>query len=114
MDDGVNGAAVTDIRVRRNLGADKQSSKCFTPPRRLLARKSRVTLKGAKAGIYNLATEVYPHRYTNNPEGEWQAKVFAATAPDGDFQPVAGNPIMQGQPACLFLHVFHDRFYGYD
>ncbi len=70
--------------------------------------------KGAKAGIYYMATEIYPHRYTDNPEGEWQVKVFAASAPDGDFQPVAGNPILRGQRACLFQHIFLDRFYGYD
>ena len=70
--------------------------------------------KGAKAGIYYMATEIYPHRYTNNPEGEWQVKVFAANAPDGDFEPVTGNPAMRGQRACLFQHIFNDRFYGYD
>jgi hypothetical protein len=61
-----------------------------------------------------MATEIYPHRYTDNPEGEWQVKVFAASSPDGDFQPVAGNPIMRGQRACLFQHIFDGRFYGYD
>ena len=70
--------------------------------------------KGAHAGIYYMATEIYPHRYSDNPEGEWQVKVFAASAPDGDFQPVAGNPIMRGQRACLFQHIFNDRFYGFD
>jgi hypothetical protein len=70
--------------------------------------------KGAKVGIYYMATEIYPHRYSDNPEGEWQVKVFAASAPDGDFQPVAGNPIMRGQRACLFQHIFNDRFYGFD
>jgi hypothetical protein len=73
-----------------------------------------VARKGQKNGIYYLATEIYPHRYTNNPEGEWQVKIFYASAPDGDFQPVAGNPIMSGQRACLFQHIFHDRFYGFD
>jgi hypothetical protein len=65
-------------------------------------------------GIYYLATEIYPHRYTDDPEGEWQVEIFAADSPDGDFQPVAGNPIMRGQRACLFQHIFHGRFYGYD
>ena len=65
-------------------------------------------------GVYFLATEIYPARYTDNPDGEWQVKVFASNAPDGDFQPVAGNPVMHGQRACLFQHVFHDRFYGFD
>jgi hypothetical protein len=70
--------------------------------------------KGKSEGIYYLATEIYPHRYTNNPEGEWQVKVFAANAPDGDFHPVAGDPVMKGQRACLFQHIFNGRFYGYD
>jgi hypothetical protein len=61
-----------------------------------------------------MATEIYPHRYSDNPEGEWQVKVFYAASPDGAFQPVAGNPIMRGQRACLFQHIFSDRFYGFD
>ena len=69
---------------------------------------------GKKTGIYYLATEVYPHRYSDDPEGEWQVKLFAAESPDGDFQPVEGDPIMRGQRACLFQHIFNDRFYGYD
>jgi len=73
-----------------------------------------VVPKGKKTGIYYMATEIYPHRYTNNPEGEWQVKVFYASAPDGDFLPVAGNPILRGQRACLFQHTFHDHFYGFD
>lgn len=69
---------------------------------------------GKKTGVYFLATEIYPHRYTDNPEGEWQVKVFAADLPDGHFQPVPGNPVMGGQRACLFQHVFNNRFYGFD
>jgi hypothetical protein len=70
--------------------------------------------QGQAAGIYYLATEIYPHRYTDNPEGEWQVKVFSASAPDGDFRPVPENPVMKGQRACLFQHIFNGRFYGYD
>ncbi|HTS05516.1 MAG TPA: hypothetical protein VMP68_08030 [Candidatus Eisenbacteria bacterium] len=72
--------------------------------------------KGAdgKKGLYYLATEIYPHRYTDDPEGEWLVKVFAADAPDRNFEPVAGNPVMRGQRACLFQHIFNNRFYGYD
>lgn len=69
---------------------------------------------GKKRGVYYLAAEVYPHRYTTDPEGEWQVKVFAADSPDGDFQPVQGNPILRGQRACLIQHIFNGRFYGYD
>jgi len=79
----------------------------------LLYLPNAVGPKGQK-GVYFMATEIYPHRYTDDPEGEWQVKVFASDAPDGDFQPVEGNPIMKGQRACLFQHVFNDRFYGYD
>jgi hypothetical protein len=86
-----------------------RSSETIAAPTLLYVRP-----KGASAGIYYMATEIYPHRYTDNPEGEWQVKVFAATFPDGDFQPVAGSPIMRGQRACLFQHIFNGRFYGYD
>jgi len=72
------------------------------------------TKSGATSGTYYLATEIYPHRYTTDPEGEWQVKVFASNAPDGDFQPVEGNPVLRGQRACLFQHVFDGRFYGFD
>jgi hypothetical protein len=68
---------------------------------------------GNKDGIYFLATEIYPHRYSVNPEGEWQVEVFAADSPDGSFQPVLGNPVIRGQHACLFQHIFSGRFYGY-
>ena len=69
---------------------------------------------GKQTGVYYLATEIYPHRYTTDPEGEWQVKVFAADAPNGDFQAVGGNPVLRGQRACLFQHLFNGRFYGYD
>jgi hypothetical protein len=80
----------------------------------LLYLKSHKNAKGKSAGIYYLATEIYPHRYTDNPEGEWQVKVFFADSPDGNFQPAEGDPVMTGQRACLFQHVFKNRFYGYD
>jgi hypothetical protein len=70
--------------------------------------------KSKAKGVYYMATEIYPHRYSSNPEGEWQVKVFYSDAPDGEFRPVAGNPVMKGQRACLFQHIFNDRFYGYD
>ena len=69
---------------------------------------------GKQGGIYFLATEIYPHRYTDNPEGEWQVKVFAADSPDGTFHPVLSDPVMRGQRACLFQHIFGNRFYGFD
>ena len=80
----------------------------------LLYAKNAWNVHGKKTGIYYLATEVYPHRYTTDSEGEWQVKVFAGDSPDGDFQPVRGNPVMRGQRACLFQHIFNGRFYGYD
>jgi len=80
----------------------------------LLYVKNGPAANGKKTGIYYLATEIYPHRYTDNPEGEWQVKVFAADSPDGDFQPVRNDPVLRGQRACLFQHIFNDRFYGYD
>ena len=59
------------------------------------AQKTRAATKGT--GVYYLATEIYPHRYTDDPRGEWQVKIFAADSPDGNFQPVAANPILRGQ-----------------
>jgi beta-xylosidase len=93
-----------------------QSSETVAAPTLLYLRKAPATRKrsGTKGGIYYLATEIYPHRYTDDPEGEWQVKVFAADAPDGNFQPVEGDPILRGQRACLFQNVFGHRFYGYD
>jgi len=106
--------------VSRNAAAVSSLDKA---PEKVLIRSSETVAaptllyikpKGKDAGIYYLATEIYPHRYTDNPEGEWQVKVFAANAPDGEFQPVPGNPVMRGQRACLFQHIFNNRFYGYD
>jgi hypothetical protein len=68
---------------------------------------------GRDKGIYYLATEIYPHRYANPPQGEWQVKVFASDAPEGNFLPVKGNPVQAGERACLFQFVFHGRYYGY-
>jgi hypothetical protein len=80
----------------------------------LLYVKTALHAGGKRRGIYYLATEIYPHRYTDNPEGEWQVKLFFGDSPDGDFQPVEGNPVMSGQRACLFQHIFNHRFYGYN
>jgi hypothetical protein len=100
-------ASVTDL--------DKAPEKILIRSSETVAAPTLLYVKSkGKAGIYYMATEIYPHRYSDNPEGEWQVKVFAATSPDGDFQPVAGNPIMRGQRACLFQHIFNDRFYGFD
>ncbi len=64
-------------------------------------------------GIYYLATEIYPNRYDDKQRGEWQVKVFYASAADGPFLPAAGNPVQAGERACLFQHVFDGRYYGY-
>jgi hypothetical protein len=98
---------------------DKASEKILLTSTQTVAAPTLLWVENAKGpgghqGVYYLATEIYPHRYTDDPEGEWQVKIFAAESPDGDFQPVAGNPIMRGQRACLFQHIFQDRFYGYD
>lgn len=90
-----------------------QSSETVAAPN-LLYLKKVPAAKEKRKGLYYLATEIYPHRYTEDPEGEWQVKVFAADAPDGNFQPVQGNPILRGQRACLFQHIFRHRFYGFD
>jgi hypothetical protein len=80
----------------------------------LLYVKNAKNEQGKKSGIYYLATEIYPHRYTDKPEGEWQVKIFASDSPDGNFQTIESNPVMRGQRACLFQHIFGNRFYGFD
>jgi len=89
-----------------------RSTETVAAPTLLYVKNGRAV--SGHQGVYYLATEIYPHRYTNDPAGEWQVRVFAADTPDGDFQPVEDEPIMRGQRACLFQHVFHGRFYGYD
>lgn len=98
---------------------DKAAEKVLLKSDTTIAAPTLMYVKGVKtargrSGVYYLATEIYPHRYTDNPEGEWQVKVFAADSPDGNFMPVAGNPVMREQRACLFQHVFGNRFYGFD
>ncbi|MGC2447852.1 MAG: hypothetical protein WA477_09415, partial [Candidatus Sulfotelmatobacter sp.] len=106
-----NAAQVQDL--------DKAPDKILMQTTETVAAPTLLYLKKAPGenknkGIYYLATEIYPHRYTDNPEGEWQVKIFFADSPDGNFQPVAGNPILRGQRACLFQHVFNNHFYGFD
>jgi len=96
---------------------DRAPEKILLETSETVAAPNLLYVKRANAregGIYFLATEIYPHRYTDNPEGEWQVEVFAADSPDGSFRAVVGNPVMRGQRACLFQHIFGDRFYGYD
>lgn len=64
-------------------------------------------------GVYYLATEIFPGRYGNDKGDDWQVKVFVSSRPDGQFKPVAGNPVQSGGRACLFQHEFGGRFYGY-
>ena len=90
-----------------------KSNTTVAAPTLLYVKNARNT-EGKRTGIYYLATEIYPHRYTDNPEGEWQVNLFYGNSADGDFQPVEGNPLLSGQRACLFQHVFKGRFYGYD
>jgi len=105
-------ASVTDLDKAPEKILLKDTATIAAPT--LLYVKNAKNAKGKRTGIYYLATEIYPHRYTTDPEGEWLVKIFAAESPDGDFQPVQGNPIMSGQRACLFQHIFNGRFYGFD
>jgi hypothetical protein len=107
-----NAAAITDLDKAPEKVLLKSTTTIAAPTLLYVKNAKRATEK--KKGVYFLATEIYPHRYTTDPEGEWQVQILAADAPDGDFQPVSGSPTMTGQRACLFQHVFHGRFYGYD
>jgi hypothetical protein len=105
-------SAVTDL----HNGPEKvvlQANETLAAPNLLYLRHAP-GINGKKRGIYFLATEIYPHRYTNNPEGEWQVKVFASDSPDGNFEPIYGNPVMREQRACLFQHTLRNRFYGFN
>ena len=99
---------------------DKASEKILLQSGDTIAAPTLLYLKKAPGrkdngkGVYYLATEIYPHRYTDDPAGEWQVEVFDADAPDGNFQPVTGNPVLRGQRACLFQHVFKNHFYGFN
>jgi hypothetical protein len=97
---------------------DKSPEKVLLTSETTVAAPTLLYLKNVKTskskGVYYLATEIYPHRYSDNPEGEWQVKVFFSDSPDGDFREVSGNPVLNGQRACLFQHVFKGRLYGYD
>ena len=64
-------------------------------------------------GIYYLATEVYPGRYSATDKGVWQVKVFYSDKPDGKFVPTDDNPVQSDERACLFQHIFNGKFYGY-
>ena len=64
-------------------------------------------------GIYYLATEIYPGRYSTTAKGVWEVKVFYSDKPDGNFEPVADNPVQIGERACLFQHIFNGKYYGY-
>ena len=90
-----------------------QTSETVAAPT-LLYLKKPLSGKGPKRGVYYLATEIYPYRYSDNPQGEWQVKVFFSDSPDGNFRPVQGNPALSGQRACLFQHIFKGKFYGFD
>jgi hypothetical protein len=73
----------------------------------LLYLSSSLPSEQQNSGIYYLATEIRPE------EKDWQVKIFSGAAADGDFKPVNGNPILAGGRACLFQHIFNNRFYGY-
>lgn len=64
-------------------------------------------------GVYYLVTEIYPGRRNTPPSGEWQVKVFWSARADGPYEPVKGNPVQAKERACLFQHIFHGRYYGY-
>jgi hypothetical protein len=95
---------------------DKAPEKIILHSSTTVAAPNLLYLPGSQAGepgIYYLATEIYPNRYSDAQRGVWQVKVFAGRAADGPFEPVIGNPVQTGERACLFQHVFDGVFYGY-
>ena len=67
----------------------------------------------AREPLYYLTTEIFPNRYDQANEGEWQVRVYASAHAEGPFTPVAGNPVQVGGRACLFQHIFVGKYYGY-
>ncbi len=94
---------------------DKAEEKILMHEKETVAAPTMLYVPNASngKGVYYLATEIYPHRYANPPQGEWQVKVFASSAPDGTFAALEGNPVQVGDRACLFQHIFNGRYYGY-
>ncbi len=68
---------------------------------------------GGGKGIYYLATEIYPNRYNDAHRGDWQVKVFYASARTGSSSRSPTIRSKTGERACLFQHVFERTFYGY-
>ena len=62
------------------LDLDKAPDKVLLRSQETVAAPTLLYLKNARnshgeKGVYYLATEIYPHRYTDNPQGEWRVKV---------------------------------------
>jgi hypothetical protein len=64
-------------------------------------------------GIYYLATEIFPGRYSKTDKGVWEVKIFYSDKADGEFLPTADNPVQVDERACLFQHIFNGKYYGY-
>lgn len=106
---------IVSKRARRIEDLDSAPERLLLHSQETVAAPTLLYVRGSDGhkGIYYLATEIFPHRYSEKDPGVWQVKVFSADQPDGHFEPVAGNPIESDGRACLFQHELNGRFYGY-
>jgi hypothetical protein len=95
---------------------DKAPDKVLLHDTKTIASPTLLHVKnglGSGKPVYYLATEIFPHRYSEEPVGEWQVKVFYSDKPDGTFLPTEGNPVEIGERACLFQFIFDNQMYGF-
>lgn len=107
---------IVSRRSRRIEDLDRAAEKVLLHSAATLAAPNLLYVpkgRGYGKGVYYLATEIFPNRYNDSDRGVWQVKVFVSDRPDGRFDPVTRNPVEDGGRACLFQHLIHGRFYGY-
>ena len=56
-------------------------------------------------GVYYLSTEIL--------EGVWKVRMYASASPEGPFEMLPGNPVLEDGSACLFQHLIDDMVYEY-
>lgn len=55
--------------------------------------------------VYYLSTEIL--------EGVWKVRMYASASPEGPFEALPGNPVLDEGSACLFQHLIDDMIYEY-
>ena len=55
--------------------------------------------------VYYLSTEIL--------EGVWKVRMYASASPEGPFEALPGNPVLEEGSACLFQHLIDNMVYEY-